>query len=81
MALGRRKDVSIPPLLKLLDSPRLESRYGACQALISLRGRGASAIEPLRKLLAEKDLWLRIKAAEALASIGKPAEARPMPNG
>ncbi len=73
MALGRRKDVSIPPLLKLLDSPRLESRYGACQALISLRGRGASAIEPLRKLLAEKDLWLRIKAAEALASIGKPA--------
>ena len=73
MALGRRKDVAIPPLLKLLDSPRLESRYGACQALISLRGRGASAIEPLRKLLAERDLWLRIKAAEALASIGKPA--------
>ncbi len=73
MALGRRKDVSIPPLLKLLDSPRLESRYGACQALISLRGRGASAIEPLRKLLAERDLWLRIKAAEALSSIGKPS--------
>ena len=73
MALGRRKEVSIPPLLKLLDSPRLESRYGACQGLISLRGRGASAIEPLRKLLAERDLWLRIKAAEALASIGKAA--------
>lgn len=73
MALGRRKDVAIPPLLKLLDSPRLESRYGACQGLISLRGRGASAIEPLRKLLAERDLWLRIKGAEALASIGKPA--------
>ena len=73
MALARRKDAPIPPLLKLLDSPRLESRYGACQGLISLRGRGASAIEPLRKLLAERDLWLRIKAAEALASIGKPA--------
>ena len=73
MALARRKDAPIPPLLKLLDSPRLESRYGACQALISLRGRGAPAIEPLRKLLAERDLWLRIKAAEALASIGKPA--------
>ena len=73
MALGRRKDATIPPLLKMLESPRLESRYGACQALIALRGRGAPAIEPLRKLLAEKDLWLRIKAAEALASIGKPA--------
>ena len=73
MALGRRKDAAISPLLKMLESPRLESRYGACQALIALRGRGVPAIEPLRKLLAEKDLWLRIKAAEALASIGAPA--------
>ena len=73
MALARRKALPIPPLLKLLDSPHLESRYGACQAIIALRGRGAPAIEPLRKLLAEQDLWLRIKTAEALASIGKPA--------
>ena len=73
MALGRRKEVPIPPLLKMLESPRLESRYGACQALIALRGRGAPAVDALRKSLAEQDLWLRIKAAEALASIGTPA--------
>jgi len=73
MALARRKDAPISPLLKLLESPRLEFRYGACQALVALRGRGASAVDSLRTLLAEKDLWLRIKAAEALASIGKPA--------
>jgi hypothetical protein len=73
MALGRRKDAPIPPLLKLLESPALNSRYGACQALIALRGRGAPAIEALRKTLAEQDLWLRIKAAEALAAIGAPA--------
>jgi hypothetical protein len=73
MALGRRKDVSIPPLVKMVESPSLESRYGACQALIALRGRGAPAIEPLRRSLAESDLWLRIKAAEALAAIGAPA--------
>jgi hypothetical protein len=73
MALGRRKDVSIPPLVKMLESPALNSRYGACQALIALRGRGAPAIEPLRRSLAEPDLWLRIKAAEALAAIGAPA--------
>jgi hypothetical protein len=73
MALGRRKEVSIPPLLKMLESPALYSRYGACQALIALRGRGAPAIETLRKTMAEKDLWLRIKAAEALAAIGAPA--------
>jgi hypothetical protein len=73
MALGRRKEISIAPLLKMLESPSLDSRYGACQALIALRGRGAPAIETLQKSLAEKDLWLRIKAAEALASIGAPA--------
>ena len=73
MALARRKEVPISPLLKMLESPALESRYGACQALIALRGRGAPAIETLRKSLAEPDLWLRIKAAEALASIGAPA--------
>ena len=73
MALARRKEVPIPPLLKMLESPALNARYGACQALISLRGRGAPAIETLRKSLGEKDLWLRIKAAEALASIGGPA--------
>ena len=73
MALARRKEAPIPPLLKMLESPALDSRYGACQALISLRERGAPAIETLRKTLAEQDLWLRIKAAEALASIGTPA--------
>jgi hypothetical protein len=73
MALARRKEVPVPPLLKMLESPDLHSRYGACQALIKLRGRGAPAIEALAKSLAENDLWLRIKAAEALASIGAPA--------
>jgi hypothetical protein len=73
MALGRRKEVSVPPVVNLLESPALYSRYGACQALIELRGRGAPAIEPLRKALAAEDLWLRIKAAEALAAIGAPA--------
>jgi hypothetical protein len=73
MALGRRKEISVSPLVSLLESPALYSRYGACQALIALRGRGAPAIEPLRKALADQDLWLRIKAAEALAAIGSPA--------
>ena len=73
MALARRKDTPIPPLVKMLDSPSIETRYGACQALSALRGRGEPAMESLRNCLAAKDLWLRIKAAEALASIGAPA--------
>jgi Family of unknown function (DUF6288)/HEAT repeats len=73
MALARRKEVSIPPLVKMLESPRIEARYGACQALAALRGRSAPAVETLQKTLTDPDLWLRIKAADALASIGAPA--------
>ncbi len=73
MALGRRKNVSVTPLIEMLDSSNLEARYGACQGLIFLRGRGAPAVDALRKTLTHSDLWLRIKAAEALAAIGKPA--------
>jgi hypothetical protein len=73
MALARSDETSIPPLLALLDSPNLETRYGACQALAALGRRSEPAIAALQKSLLDRDLWLRIKAAEALASIGKPA--------
>ena len=73
MALGRRKDAPVAALVKLLESPHLDARLGACQAIAQLRKRGAPAVEPLRKLLAAGDLWLRIKAADALAAIGAPA--------
>lgn len=73
MALGRRRDVPVEPLIQMLSSPSLEARYGACQALSELRGRAEPAVEALRDALDHEDLWLRIKAAEALAAIGKPA--------
>jgi hypothetical protein len=73
MALGRRKDVPIQPLIELLKNPSLDARYGACQALVALRGRGAPAVDALIKDLESDDLWLRIKSVEALAAIGKDA--------
>ena len=73
MALARRNDAPISAVIALLDSPSLDARLGACQAIAALRGRAATAVDALRKALASPDLWLRIKAAEALASIGKPA--------
>lgn len=77
-ALSRRKDNVVPELIKLLMSKRIESQYGACQALIALRGRSVKAVQALRDNLQSDDLWLRIKTAEALAKIGKPAmEALP----
>ena len=73
MALSRRKDVPMPKLAKMLDSPQLESRYGACQALALLKGAAALAVPALQNTLRHDDLWLRVKAADALAAIGEPA--------
>ena len=72
-ALARRKGITVPPLLELLESPRLEARYGACDALGSLGGAAAPAVPALRKSLQHPDLWLRVQAADALAAIGRPA--------
>ena len=78
MALARRKDTSADALVKLLDSNDMNTRLGACEALIQMRGNAAPAVPTLRALLKADDLWLRIKAAETLAAIGKPAmEAAP----
>jgi len=73
MALARSKVAPLPRLLTLLESPSLEARYGACQTITILRGRGAPAVDLLRTSLKAEDLWLRVKAAEALAAIGAPA--------
>ncbi len=71
--LERKKSTAIPALLKMLESPSLDARYGACLGLGSLRGAAASAVPALQKALRHEDVWLRIQAAEALAEIGKPA--------
>ena len=73
MALIRRKAADVTALTQMLESPRLEARYGACQTLCKLRGAAAPAVPALKKALKHDDLWLRVKAADALASIGEPA--------
>lgn len=73
IAISRRKDTQIDTLVKLLESKNLQSRLGACQALALLKEKSASAVPALRNTLQDNDYWLRICAAEALASIGKPA--------
>jgi hypothetical protein len=73
IALGRRRDAAVAPLIALLDAEAVETRLGACQALAKLGGRAAPAVPKLRETLKAGDLWLRIKAADALAAIGAPA--------
>lgn len=72
-AIGRRKDPPLPAIILLLESGSLDDKLGACDALEALRGRAATAVPQLRRLLQEEDLWLRIRAATALAMIGEPA--------
>lgn len=74
ISLARRKDVAIAPIMALLEGNSLNGSYGACQAITLLRGRAAPAVNPLRKALKSYDLWLRVKAAEALAAIGAPSK-------
>lgn len=73
IALGRNKEMQAEPLIALLDSPSLETRLGACQALAQLGKRAAPAVPKLRQTLKAEDMWLRINAANALAAIGEAA--------
>jgi hypothetical protein len=74
MAIQRRQgDKPVAALVKMLDAPALEARYGTCETLILLKGDAAPAVPKLAALLEHDDLWLRVKAAETLAHIGQPA--------
>ncbi len=71
--LAARKLAPVPAIIALLDSPSLDARIGACDALEALRGAATPAVPKLRATLQHSDLWLRVKAADALAAIGKEA--------
>jgi hypothetical protein len=73
-ALAEREEAEVlPTLVAMLDAVDLNARYGACLALQYMEERAAPATDALVRQLAEGDMWLRTRAAFALASIGKPA--------
>ncbi len=74
IALSRNKGMQVEPIIALLDSPSLETRLGACQTLAQFGPKSAAAVPKLRETLKADDLWLRIKAADALAAIGDAAK-------
>jgi len=61
-------------LLAMLESDSPCTRYGACEAIGTLKERGAPAVTALTGALEREDLWTRIQACYALASIGRPAK-------
>jgi hypothetical protein len=70
-AIAAKKPPPLNAVVELLDSPSLDARIGACQALERLRAAAAPAVPHLRRLLQDPDLWLRVKAADALAATGR----------
>lgn len=82
-ALKKRKINVLPQLKKLYQTKRppntssdfseIDLELGFCQAAAQLGPRAASLIPELLELLDSNDLWVRVKAAEALSAIGKPA--------
>jgi len=60
-------------LISMLGAGDADARYGACRALEALGKRAAPAVPALTRALDHGDLWLRIRAAYALARIGDPA--------
>lgn len=70
---SRPPAVTLPALEAMLSSDDRNARYGACMALQIMEGRAAPLVDALARQLGEPDMWLRIRAAFALASIGTPA--------
>lgn len=73
-AIARKhQNIPLETFMRMLKSADVNVRLGACEALKHLRSRAAPAVPGLADALKAQDMWLRIKAAEALAGIGKPA--------
>jgi HEAT repeat protein len=73
LALARAGAEPVPALIRMLEAPDLNARYGACETLQEMKGAAAPAVPALQQALRHDDLWLRIRAAEALAAVGKAA--------
>ncbi len=61
--------VAIPQLMPLLDASRTVKGFAA-QALAMIRPTDPAAVEKLRTLLNDDDLWVRARAAESILSLG-----------
>jgi HEAT repeat protein len=69
-SLGRREGDLVPRLLEMLGGKHQNTRYGACEALGCLGPKADPAAKQLRALLADRDPWMRILAADAVARLG-----------
>ena len=71
--LGKRPEAKnlVPELIALAESPTVNVRQGACEALGMIKAQ--SALPVLGRRLSDPDLWVRAKAARALKNFGAEA--------
>ena len=71
-ALGGKADAAtIATVVGMLGAKEMNTRYGACVALGSMKA--VAAVPALTEALKSKDVWLRIQATYALSAIGDAA--------
>lgn len=75
LALRQAEPQTVPQLIRLLDGKDALAREGACLTLAAMKTGAAPAVPALHRVLLERNLWLRVKAASALANIGEPARS------
>ena len=78
-ALAEKEGDFTGRLVKMLKSKDQNARFGACQAIQHLTTPPAGTVDALIVLLDDKDLWLRVNAANALAAIGGPSARKAAP--
>lgn len=72
IALGRINsdpDRTVPILAKLLADPAPIVRHSAIEALVGFGPVAKPALDPLKAHLKDKELWIRVSAARAIAQI------------
>jgi HEAT repeat protein len=67
---------AVTPLLRVIESPDLNTRYWSIEALGEMGD--TRAVEPLIALLADKDVIIRYGAAKALGAIGDSKAFNPL---
>ena len=75
---GKEGDFTLR-LIKMLESRNQDARFGACQAIRRLKTPPDGTVDALIALLDDKDLWLRVNAAQSLAAIGGPSARKAAP--
>ena len=79
-SLAKRDGDFVPRLLKMLAGTDRDTRYGACEAMAFFGPKADAAAKQVRALLADKDPWLRILAADALVRMGQDTRTASVPD-